>query len=90
MIQAAEIRRVEFVGPQVGKELVENGALALLIVSLGIVAYLAVRFEWKFGVSGIIANLHDVVIILGFLRLFPVGILAHRAGRHSWRFLAIR
>ena len=68
--KAAEIRRVEFVGPQVGKELVENGALALLIVSLGIVAYLAVRFEWKFGVSGIIANLHDVVIILGFFAFF--------------------
>jgi preprotein translocase subunit SecF len=67
---SAEVRRVEFVGPQVGKELVENGALALLIVSLGIVAYLAVRFEWKFGVSGIIANLHDVVIILGFFAFF--------------------
>jgi preprotein translocase subunit SecF len=68
--EAAELRRVEFVGPQVGKELVENGALALLIVSLGIVAYLAIRFEWKFGVSGIIANLHDVVIILGFFAFF--------------------
>ncbi len=68
--KAAEIRRVEFVGPQVGKELVENGALALLIVSLGIVAYLAARFEWKFGVAGIIANLHDVVIILGFFAFF--------------------
>ncbi len=68
--KTAEIRRVEFVGPQVGKELVENGALALLIVSLGIVAYLAMRFEWKFGVSGIIANLHDVVIILGFFAFF--------------------
>lgn len=68
--KTAEIRRVEFVGPQVGKELVENGALALLIVSLGIVAYLAIRFEWKFGVSGIIANLHDVVIILGFFAFF--------------------
>lgn len=67
---SAEVRRVEFVGPQVGKELVENGALALLIVSLGIVAYLAMRFEWKFGVSGIIANLHDVVIILGFFAFF--------------------
>jgi preprotein translocase subunit SecF len=66
----AEIRRVEFVGPQVGKELVESGALALLIVSLGIVAYLAARFEWKFGVAGIIANLHDVVIILGFFAFF--------------------
>lgn len=68
--ETAELRRVEFVGPQVGKELVENGALALLIVSLGIVAYLAMRFEWKFGVSGIIANLHDVVIILGFFAFF--------------------
>jgi preprotein translocase subunit SecF len=68
--KTAEIRRVEFVGPQVGKELVENGALALLVVSLGIVAYLAMRFEWKFGVAGIIANLHDVVIILGFFAFF--------------------
>ncbi|GDX60515.1 MAG: protein translocase subunit SecF [Nitrosospira sp.] len=65
-----EMRRVEFVGPQVGEELVESGALALLIVSLGIVAYLAFRFEWKFGVAGIIANLHDVVIILGFFAFF--------------------
>jgi preprotein translocase subunit SecF len=65
-----ELRRVEFVGPQVGKELLENGALALLFVSLGIVGYLALRFEWKFGVSAIIANLHDVVIILGFFSVF--------------------
>ncbi|MBP0132370.1 MAG: protein translocase subunit SecF [Nitrosospira sp.] len=65
-----EMRRVEFVGPQVGKELVESGALALLVVSFGIVAYLAIRFEWKFGVAGIIANLHDVVIILGFFAFF--------------------
>lgn len=68
--ETVEMRRVEFVGPQVGKELLENGALALLFVSLGIVAYLAVRFEWKFGVAGIIANLHDVVIILGFFAFF--------------------
>ncbi|MCG6874965.1 MAG: protein translocase subunit SecF [Betaproteobacteria bacterium] len=66
----AELRRVEYVGPQVGKELAENGALALLVTALGIVAYLALRFEWKFGVSAIIANLHDVVIILGFFALF--------------------
>jgi preprotein translocase subunit SecF len=64
------LRRVDFVGSQVGKELVENGALALLFVSVGIVAYLALRFEWKFGVSAIIANLHDVVIILGFFAFF--------------------
>ena len=63
-------QRVEFVGPQVGKELYENGALALLLVSIGIVAYLALRFEWRFAVSAIIANLHDVVIILGFFAFF--------------------
>lgn len=67
---SVEMRRVEFVGPQVGQELLENGALALLFVSLGIVAYLAVRFEWKFGVAGIIANLHDVIIIVGFFAFF--------------------
>src|SRR5512146_3010896 len=67
---AVELRRVEFVGPQVGKDLVENGAMALLLVSLGIVGYLWLRFEWKFGVSAIIANLHDVVIILGFFAFF--------------------
>ena len=65
-----EMRRVEFVGPQVGKELVENGAMALLLVSLGIVCYLWLRFEWKFGLAAIIANLHDVVIILGFFAFF--------------------
>ena len=64
------LKRTEFVGPQVGKELLENGALALLFVSIGIVGYLALRFEWKFGVSAIIANLHDVVIILGFFSIF--------------------
>ena len=63
-------QRVEFVGPQVGRELYENGALALLLVCIGIVAYLALRFEWRFAVSAIAANLHDVVIILGFFALF--------------------
>lgn len=67
---AVQLQRVEFVGPQVGKELLENGALALLFVSAGIVGYLWLRFEWKFGVSAIIANLHDVVIILGCFSLF--------------------
>jgi len=66
----ATLRRVEFVGPQVGKELAENGALALLLVVVGIVIYLAFRFEWRFSVSAIIANLHDVVIILGFFAFF--------------------
>ncbi|HSQ05395.1 MAG TPA: protein translocase subunit SecF [Burkholderiales bacterium] len=64
------MNRVEFVGPQVGHELFENGALALLFVSLGIVLYLWFRFEWKFGVAAIIANLHDVVIILGCFAVF--------------------
>jgi len=66
----AEVRRVEFVGPQIGEELAEYGALALLVTIVGIVAYLALRFEWKFGVSAILANLHDVVIILGFFAFF--------------------
>jgi len=66
----ASLRRVEFVGPQVGRELAENGALALLLVVIGIVVYLAFRFEWRFSVSAIIANLHDVIIILGFFAFF--------------------
>ncbi|MFZ1548478.1 MAG: protein translocase subunit SecF [Candidatus Nitrotoga sp.] len=67
---SVEMRRVEFVGPQVGKDLVENGALALLLVSIGIACYLWVRFEWKFGLAAIIANLHDVIIIIGFFAFF--------------------
>ena len=67
---SAELRRVEFVGPQVGRELAEYGALALLITAAGIVIYLWARFEWKFGLAAIIANLHDIVIILGFFAFF--------------------
>ena len=67
---SAELRRVEFVGPQVGSELVDLGLVALLVTAVGIVCYLWLRFEWRFGVSGIIANLHDVVIILGFFAFF--------------------
>ena len=67
---APELRRVEFVGPQVGKELASDGAMALLLVIFGIVIYLAMRFEWRFSVSAIIANLHDVIIILGFFASF--------------------
>ena len=67
---SARQQRVEFVGPQVGKELFENGALALLLVSFGIMGYLALRFEWRFAVAAIIANLHDIIIILGFFALF--------------------
>ena len=65
-----ELRRVEFVGPQVGKELATEGALALLFVVVGIMIYLAFRFEWKFAVAAIIANLHDVIIIMGFFAAF--------------------
>ncbi len=64
------LARTEAVGASVGAELYENGALALAVTVLGIMAYLAVRFEWKFAVAGIIANLHDVVIILGFFAFF--------------------
>jgi preprotein translocase subunit SecF len=67
---SVRLQRVEFVGPQVGRELYESGALALLLVAVGIVAYLALRFEWRFAVSAIIANLHDVIIILGFFAFF--------------------
>ncbi|HEY0419326.1 MAG TPA: protein translocase subunit SecF, partial [Acetobacteraceae bacterium] len=64
------LKRVEFVGPQVGEELVSNGLKALGMVVAGIMLYLALRFEWKFAVAAIIANLHDVVIILGFFAFF--------------------
>ena len=66
----AEIRRVESVGSQVGDELFSNGGLALLLVCAGIMIYLAIRFEWRFAVAAIIANMHDVVIILGFFAFF--------------------
>ena len=65
-----ELRRTEFVGPQVGNELLTGGLKALGFVILGIVIYLSVRFEWKYAVAGIIANLHDMVIILGFFAFF--------------------
>jgi preprotein translocase subunit SecF len=67
---AAELRRVEFVGPQVGSELANFGAVALLVTAVGIVLYLWLRFEWRFGLAAIIANLHDVVIILGCFAFF--------------------
>jgi len=65
-----ELKRVDFVGPQVGKELYDNGALALLVVAFGIMAYLAIRFEWRFAVAGMLANMHDIVIILGVFAFF--------------------
>ena len=66
----AKLQRVEFVGPQVGKELAIDGLKALTFVVIGIMIYLSFRFEWKFAVAGIIANLHDVIIILGFFAFF--------------------
>ncbi|NLR74922.1 protein translocase subunit SecF [Leeia aquatica] len=67
---AVVMKRIEFVGPQVGKELVTGGLTAIALVCLGIIVYLAIRFEWKFAVSAIIANMHDVVIILGCFAAF--------------------
>ncbi|MDO5289495.1 MAG: protein translocase subunit SecF [Pseudomonadota bacterium] len=68
--QKVELRRTEFVGPQVGQELATDGLMALAFVVVGIMIYLAVRFEWKYAVAGVIANLHDVIIILGFFAFF--------------------
>ncbi len=65
-----QLNRVEFVGPQVGQELYENGGLALLLVAAGIILYLSFRFEWRFAIAATIANLHDVVIILGVFAFF--------------------
>ena len=67
---SAELRRSEFVGPQVGDELATDGLLALAFVIVGIMVYLAMRFEWKYSVAAILANLHDVIIILGFFAFF--------------------
>ena len=69
-VEKIELKRVEFVGPQVGKELFESGALAILLVIVGIMAYLAMRFEWRFAVAAIVANLHDIIIILGLFAIF--------------------
>jgi len=67
---AVELRRVEFVGPQVGDELLEDGSLALVVVSIGIVLYLAMRFEWRFALGAIFATAHDIFIVLGMWSLF--------------------
>ncbi|MDE2094728.1 MAG: protein translocase subunit SecF [Burkholderiales bacterium] len=69
-LEPLKLQSVEFVGPQVGRELAVDGAKALAFVVIGIMIYLAIRFEWKFAVAAIIANLHDVVIILGFFAFF--------------------
>jgi len=68
--EKVKLQRSEFVGPSVGSELARDGALALAVTIAGIMMYLAVRFEWKFSVAGIIANLHDVIIIVGFFAFF--------------------
>lgn len=65
-----QLQRIEFVGPQVGDELVHKGLTALLLVVIGIIIYLSMRFEWRFSVAAILANLHDVIIILGFFAFF--------------------
>lgn len=70
--QNIELRRVEFVGPQVGEELTEKGAVAMLVAFLGIMAYIALRFEWKFSVGAVAALLHDALVTLGLLSLFWV------------------
>ncbi|WP_431479338.1 protein translocase subunit SecF [Massilia eburnea] len=68
--EGVSLQKVEFVGPQVGEELAQNGLNALVMVVVGVMIYLAIRFEWKFAVAAIVANLHDVVIILGFFAFF--------------------
>jgi len=68
--RCAEMRRVEFVGPQVGSELAYDGGLALFCVCIFIMLYLAVRFEWKFSVAAIVANFHDVVLVVGMFSIF--------------------
>ena len=65
-----QLRRVEYVGPQIGDELAADGALALLFVLIGIMIYLALRFEWRFSIAAIVAILHDMIVILGFFALF--------------------
>ena len=65
-----QIKSVDFIGPEVGRDLVTNGLLAILFVCIGIMAYLAARFQWRFAISAIIANMHDVIIILGFFAFF--------------------
>jgi len=69
-VEPLKLQRSEFVGPQVGRELAEDGAKALAFVIIGIMLYLAFRFEWKFSIAAIVANMHDVIIILGFFAFF--------------------
>ncbi len=72
-VENIEMRRVEFVGPQIGKELAEQGGLALLYVLIGILLYVSFRFQWRFAVSAVGALVHDVLLVLGMLSIFQVG-----------------
>lgn len=67
---SVEMTQVEFIGPQVGEELVTHGLAAIAMVCIGIIIYLSLRFEWRFAIAAIIANMHDVIIILGFFAFF--------------------
>src|SRR5690606_41063259 len=69
---AFELKRVEFVGPQVGEELRDQGGLAMLLALGGILVYLAFRFQWKFGVGAVASLFHDTVITLGVLAFFQI------------------
>ncbi|MGY6276449.1 protein translocase subunit SecF [Methylomonas sp. MgM2] len=68
--QPGEMRRVEFVGPQVGDELLDDGGLALLFAFIGVLVYVSIRFEWKFSVGAVAALIHDSIITLGFFSVF--------------------
>ncbi|HZP14022.1 MAG TPA: protein translocase subunit SecF [Nevskiaceae bacterium] len=70
--QGIQLRRIEFVGPQVGEELTTNGGLAMLMAFIGIMAYIAFRFEWKFSIGAIAALVHDALMVMGFLSAFWV------------------
>jgi preprotein translocase subunit SecF len=69
---AATIKNVQYIGPEIGRDLFYDGIVASIIVCLGVIVYLSVRFEWRFALSAIIANLHDIFIVLGLLSLFQV------------------
>lgn len=68
--EAGEMRRIEFVGPQVGDELMNDGGLAVLFSLFGVLIYVSLRFEWKFSVGAVLALIHDVLITLGFFAFF--------------------
>lgn len=70
--KGVQLRRIEFVGPQVGDELTVNGSLAMLFAFIGIALYIMFRFEWKFAVGAIAALVHDALMVLGFLSIFWV------------------